>query len=296
MRPRRRRSICWLCTVAIPSAVRSHTTGRCGANALTLVTASAEPTLDRLRAGDLDGAWSTFVDRYRRLIFAQIRRATTEPDDVMDIFAHVCERLRENDLARLRTFAFAPTPRASFATWLVAVVRNLIVDWFRARDGRSRVEPPRSLSPLGRRIYELVFLEHRSHREACELALLSNGTGATAADVGRALREAHRAALTGAVGTRVRPVAVAPLTEWVAPSVDSAAADDAGEALRLAMQALDVETQLVIQLFVVDEMPAADIAHVLRLGNAKTVYNRVYRGLAVVREALARRGIHRGDL
>jgi hypothetical protein len=92
------------------------------------VTASAEPTLDRLRAGDLDGAWSTFVDRYRRLIFAQIRRATTEPDGVMDIFAHVCERLRENDLARLKRFAFDPAPRASFATWLVAVVRNLIVD------------------------------------------------------------------------------------------------------------------------------------------------------------------------
>ena len=102
------------------------------------MTASAEPTLDRLRAGDLDGAWSIFVDRYRRLIFAQIRRATTEPDEVMDIFAHVCERLRENDLARLKTFAFAPAPRASFATWLVAVLHNLIVDWFRARDGRSR--------------------------------------------------------------------------------------------------------------------------------------------------------------
>lgn len=260
------------------------------------MTASAEPTLDRLRAGDLDGAWSIFVDRYRRLIFAQIRRATTEPDEVMDIFAHVCERLRENDLARLKTFAFAPAPRASFATWLVAVLHNLIVDWFRARDGRSRAQAPGSLSPLARRIYELVFLEHRSHREACELAVIMNGTGATAADVGRALREAHRAALTGAVGTRARPVAVAPLAEWVALSVDTAAADDAGDALRLAMQALDAETQLVVQLFVVEEMPAADIAHVLRLENAKAVYNRVYRALAVVRKALASRGIHRGDL
>ena len=55
-----------------------------------------------------------------------------------------------------------------------------------------------------------IFLEHRSHREACELAVIMNGIGATAADVGRALREAHRAALTGAVGTRARPVAKAP--------------------------------------------------------------------------------------
>jgi len=261
------------------------------------MTPSAEPTLERLRAGDLDGAWSTFVDRYRRLIFAQIRRATTEPDDVMDIFAHVCERLRENDLARFRTFAFAAAPRASFATWLVAVLRNLIVDWFRARDGRSRVQPPKSLTPLGRRMYELVFLEHRSHREACEMVLLASGNGSlTHADCRHALREAHRAAFTGASRSLARPDAVARFAESVGVSEDRASAGDAGEALRLAMQTLDTESRLVIQLFVVEEMPAADIAHALRLGNAKAVYNKVYRGLAAIREALAQRGIQQGDL
>ena len=238
-----------------------------------------------------------FVDRYRRLIFAQIRRATTEPDDVMDIFAHVCDRLRENDLARLKTFAFATAPRASFATWLVAVLRNLIVDWFRARDGRSRARPPKSLSPLGTRIYELVFLEHRSHREAFELVLNSSiDTGVTPGDCRRALREAQRAALTRAAGTVARPVAVAPLAERVEVSVDEAAASEAGEALRVAMQSLDTVSQLAIQLFVVEEMPAADIAQVLGLQNAKTVYNKVYRGLGVVRAALASRGIYKGDL
>ena len=120
---------------------------------------------------DINNRISTFSGGMRRrLIFAQIRRATTEPDDVMDIFAHVCERLHENELARLQVFAFSTAPRASFATWLVAVVRNLIVDWFRARDGRSRAQPPKSLSPLARRVYELVFLEHRSFRAGDELA------------------------------------------------------------------------------------------------------------------------------
>ena len=261
------------------------------------MTASSEPTLDRLRAGDLDGAWTIFVDRYRRLIFAQIRRATTERDDVMDIFAHVCGRLRENDLARLRTFALDPAPRASFSTWLVAVLRNLIVDWFRARDGRSRARPPRSLSPLGKRMYELVFLDHRSHREASELMLLANvGTSVSAGDCRRALREAHHAAFVGAIGTRARPVAALPYAEWVAVTGDASPVDDTSEALGLAMETLDTESRLAIQLFVVDEMPAADIARVLQLGNAKAVYNRVYRGLAAIREALARRGIQKDDL
>jgi DNA-directed RNA polymerase specialized sigma24 family protein len=176
-------------------------------------------------------------------------------------------------------------------------VRNLIVDWFRARDGRSRAQPPKSLSLLAKRIYELVFLEHRSHREACELVLLSaSGSGVTPGDCRRALREAHRAAFVGAVGTRARPVAAVPVAEWVAEPADASSAGDAGEALRLAMQTLDAESQLAIQLFVVEEMPAADIAHMLHLGSAKAVYNRVYRGLAVIREALASRGIRKGDL
>ena len=215
----------------------------------------------------------------------------------MDIFAHVCERLRENDLARLRTFAFAAAPRAAFSTWLVAVLRNLIVDWFRARDGRSRAVAPKSLSPLGKRIYELVFLEHRSHREACELVLASSA-GLTAADCRRALREAHNAAFSGTAGPPplTRPVAVALFAESVALSVDPSAAGDSGEALRRAMQSLDAQSRLVIQLFVVEEMPAADIAHVVGLGSAKAVYNKVYRGLALVREALASRGIRKGDL
>src|SRR5438034_463080 len=140
-----------------------------------------------LVSGRPDAAWDAFVDRYRRLIFAAIRHYAQDYDDVMDVFARVCEALREDDLRRLRTYVAQPDHRARFSTWLVTVVRHVTVDWFRHRDGRRR-------------------------------------------------------------------------------------------------------------LYVVEELPAADVARILGLPNAKAVHNRVYRALAAARARLAQVGVGRGDV
>jgi DNA-directed RNA polymerase specialized sigma24 family protein len=46
----------------------------------------------------------------------------------------------------------------------------------------------------------------------------------------------------------------------------------------------------------VEELSAADIARILGLPNAKAVYNRVYRGLELLRSTLEKSGLRRGDL
>jgi hypothetical protein len=61
-----------------------------------------------LASGRPDAAWDLFLDRYRRLIFAAIRHYAQDHDDVIDVFARVCEALREDDLRRLRTYAAQP--------------------------------------------------------------------------------------------------------------------------------------------------------------------------------------------
>jgi len=53
---------------------------------------------------------------------------------------------------------------------------------------------------------------------------------------------------------------------------------------------------VVLELYIVDELPASDVARVLGLPNGKAVHNRAYRALATVRARLAQVGIHRGDL
>ena len=91
-----------------------------------------------LRRGNAEAAWDLFLDRYRRLIFKAIRHYAQDYDDVMDVFAQVCESLRDADLKRLRSYVEQPSHTALFSTWHVTVVRNLTVDWFRHRDGRRR--------------------------------------------------------------------------------------------------------------------------------------------------------------
>src|SRR2546425_10826843 len=141
-----------------------------------------------LASGRPDAAWDKFVGRYRRLIFAAIRHYAQDYDDVMDVFAQVCQALRADGLRRIRTYTDQPQHRATFSTWLVTVVRHLTVDWFRHRDGRRRLSvAAENLPPLRRRIFEPVFLDHRSVVEAYELARARGTTG-------RPLRE-HRVGL-----------------------------------------------------------------------------------------------------
>src|SRR5438270_12782164 len=117
-----------------------------------------------LRAGRPEPAWDRFLDRYRRLIFSAIRHYAEDYDDVMDVFAQVCEALRADDLRRLRSYVDQPDHRARFSTWLVTVVRHLTIDWFRHRDGRRRLSVvAEGLPPLRRRIVELAFPDRRSH-------------------------------------------------------------------------------------------------------------------------------------
>src|SRR2546428_8323309 len=100
-----------------------------------------EPWLANLRAGDLEAAWDLFLDRHQRLILGTVRHYVQDYDDVMDVYARVCESLRAERLSRLRRYAEKPagSHTALFSHWLVAVLRNLIIDWFRQRDGRKQL-------------------------------------------------------------------------------------------------------------------------------------------------------------
>ena len=155
----------------------------------------------KLEAEDLDGAWDLFVERHRRLIFAAIRHYTTEHDEVMDVFAQVCESLRADDLGRLRRYLAQGSHSARFSTWLVAVVRNLTVDWFRHRDGRKRLSAIATHLPLlQRRIFECVFADGRSHVETYELLSSREAPGLSFGAFLRELRATYHAVAGGRKG------------------------------------------------------------------------------------------------
>lgn len=250
--------------------------------------------LEELRAGRPDAAWDRFIDRYRRLIFSAIRHYARDADDVMDAFAHVCEALHQNDLARLRRYADSPSPNARFSTWLVTVVRNLTVDWLRRRNGRPRRAVPAGLSPLQHRIYQQVFVEGRSHEDCFQRLRLSEAPLISSHEFAEALRGTYRIVDAAGPGAAER-VAEADQTAAASPEQNSLTAATARH-LDAILETLDPSDRLAIQLFVVDELAAADVARIVGWPNAKTVYNRVSRGLAALRRELERAGIERGDL
>lgn len=250
-----------------------------------------------LRRGNSDAAWDSLLDRYRRLIFAAIRHYAQDYDDVMDVFARVCEALREDDLRRLRTYISQTDHRASFSTWLVTVVRNLTIDWFRVRDGRHRVSVvAERLPPIQRAIFEHVFLGRRSHLEAYELVRASAAPTLSFRQFLSELRETYGTVTRGRRGCLLAELgAPAPNDpEPEAPIHDGDGIEQA-ELLEGALRALSPQDRVALQMYVVDQLPAADVARVVGLPNAKAVYNRVYRALAILRERLEGVGVRGGS-
>jgi RNA polymerase sigma factor (sigma-70 family) len=258
-----------------------------------------EPWQHKLAEGDAQGAWDLFVERYRRLILATIRRLISDHDDVMDVFASVCQALAANDCARLKRYTESGSRRASVATWTVVVVRNQTVDWLRHTEGRRGAAIPGHLSPLRQAIYRALCVDHCSPTEAYELIRARTGFALSFAAFLRETRETHAAApCPKSVGSR-HPTVVRLSDDTPASAASEFAPGEASElaarvADALATQPADV--RLAVELLVIERVSAADVARVVGWPNAKAVYNRVYRALKALRVAFTRAGIGRGDL
>ena len=257
-----------------------------------------EDWLAPLQQGHPDAAWDRFLTRYRRLIFATIRHYTQDYDDGMDLFAHVCEKLHADGMRRLRVRAEDPRAPARFSTWLVVVVRHLVVDWYRHRDGRRRLSSlAEALPALGQRIVQLVFVERCSHAESYELLRSRGHPDLTYREFMTELRQAcaaMRADRRGRILSELAAVPPAGEPEDDPPTLVEAA--ERRDRLHAGLARLTAGERAAVELYVMEGLSAERVAAVLGLANAKAVYNRVYRALAALREWLERAGIRRGDL
>lgn len=257
-----------------------------------------EPWRTKLAEGDSEAAWALFIDRYRRLILTTVRRTVDDDERVMDAFQDVCGHLSANRLDRLQRYDHGATPRARFSTWLVTVVHNLSLDWLRRCDGRRRVKPPSQLSEVQERIFGHVFIEQRSHAETYELIRSATPEeltfGAFLKELAETYRVVERTRARGAM--RYFPAALEPTVATDAKGEHAVARAQMRSRLRKALASLPAEERLGVQLYVVDGLPAAEVAQTLGWPNAKAVYNRVYRALTRLRAALELQGVGPADL
>jgi RNA polymerase sigma factor (sigma-70 family) len=249
--------------------------------------------LSEIAAGRYETAWDIIAERYSRLILATIRRLVRDEDDVMDVFSDVCQALSEKELARIRRFVDDPR-HARFSTWLVAVVRNLTIDWLRKREGRRQHYVPAALSGLQREIYTAVFLEGRSHVEAYEIIASRHGSLPFRAFL-RALRDTYRLSPPTS-GAEPRRPALGLNDDVAVPATDAAAETDTARRLADALASFPPAHRLALELFIIEGMPATQVAHAVGWPNAKAVYNNVYRMLDALRVRLERAGIGSEDL
>lgn len=254
-----------------------------------------EQWIARLNAGESQASWDLFHNRYRRLILATIRRLIPDHDDVMDLFSSVCQVLVADDFARLRRYAEQSSSRDSAATWLVVVVRNLTIDFLRQRDGRRRLSMPPGLSPFQLEIYSEVCVEKRSYIEAYE-QIRSRSTALMGfTDFLREVRTTHHLAPCPDQAPRRRPVREVLPADAV--TIDREPADaDSWKRLATALASQPPDVRLAVELFVIDDLPAADVARLVGWPNAKAVYNRVARALASMRAKFEAQGLGPDDL
>jgi len=254
-----------------------------------------EPWRARLSQGETQAAWDLFIDRYRRLIFATIRRTIQDHEDALDVFTHVCDRLSADNLARLEKYTDHEAKRARFSTWLVVVVRNQTIDWVRAREGRRRVSVPEALSPIQRKIFHYMFADRRSRAETYELMCADGSIAISFGSFLREVAETYRMVEHTRGVMRYFPAPEEAVQGAKSPE-DALMIAEAGGCVSTALESLPADVRLALQLFVIDELSASDVARLVGWPNAKTVYNRVHRGLVRLRKELERRGIGPTDI
>jgi RNA polymerase sigma factor (sigma-70 family) len=215
----------------------------------------------------------------------------------MDVFARVCEALRQDEMRRVRTYLDQPSHSARFTTWLVAVVRNITIDWFRSRDGRRRLSTIADNMPaLRKQIFEEIFVEGRSHLEAYERICAISSKPPAFREFLVELRETYKAASAGRRGTILRDLAPIDLAPDGLDLTDPAVSDERSRRVEEALRTLPPQDRAAVELYVLEELSAVEIARIMGLRNAKAAYNRVYRALDVLRRHMAAQGLTRGDL
>ncbi len=123
--------------------------------------------LEALRSPNSCDAWVEFLDAYSPVLYQTARACTSSQDDAADCYLHICERLACDSFRRL--LKFKPDGKASFATWLRVVARNLCLDWHRSQNGRVRpFKSLQHLSPLELEVYHCRFIRGVSQQETLQ--------------------------------------------------------------------------------------------------------------------------------
>jgi len=167
------------------------------------------------------------------------------------------------------------------------VTRNIAVDWHRSKRGRRRASALESrLDSTQRTILRHLNGSGMSYVEAYESMRSSGSFTGTFSAFLREVRGLYRQVLADAGPLARDLVGSNPAVELASePALPEVAREDHDRVLG-ALASLPDDVHAATLLFVVDGVPADQVARIVGWPNRKAVYNRVHRALVALRKRL----------
>ena len=236
---------------------------------------------------DPSSGYSSLLDKYTPVILRMIRRFLSDPDEVMETYTSICERLQHNDYQALRRFRI----NSELTPWLSVVVANACRDRF--RKNRMTSVPNSVISKLNsceKLVFRYYYQDHIPQSEIPELIQGKNGKMCTSEDVAKAIEQIDellsvnkRWHLLAALRANRPMLSLDDLTEMgiapagYMPSPDQVGIPDGDRVgqLNKAIGDPDPEDQLLVLLRFEHGMRAQQIAKVMQFENHKYVYTRL---------------------
>jgi RNA polymerase sigma factor (sigma-70 family) len=262
--------------------------------------------------------WSQFLDRYAGVVYRVAGLFADTYDDRMDLFLHACERLRAQQMRKLRSFRYRDDAPCRFSTWLSVVIRNLAVDWIRSREGRFRpFRSIASLPPEDQALFAYLLRDGLPLEEARQRLAQRDGIRLSQEDAARRaaaiqalLSPGQRWRLLARLASRRGPVPIDPVAEVACTSGSGGTPLEAGaeaspespmrsrDARRLfdaALAALAPRPRLAMMLRFRDGLAHEEAGRVMGIPGAEAE-SLALRGLDDLRERLRAHGVARPDL
>ena len=237
---------------------------------------------------DPEAGYSALLDRYTPVILRMIRRFLSDPDEVMETYTSICERLQQNSFQALRRFRI----NSELTPWLSVVVANACRDRF--RKNRASSVPNSVISQLNKLeqfVFRYYYQERVNQHEISELIQGKHDMACSSLDVARGLEKINnllsvnkRWHLIAALRANRPTLSIDDSdTEGAFPIIDTlegdmSVQDDGDEQvsqLNDAIRELDAEDQLLVLLRFEHGMRAIQIAKIMQFENHKYVYTRL---------------------
>ena len=262
-----------------------------------------DPSLVDQFSRDPAAAYSQLLERFTPIILRMIHRFMRDPDEVMEVYTSIAERLRANDYHALRRFK----TNSELTPWLSVVVANACRDRFRKT--RTTSMPQSVLDQLDEReqlVFRYYYQYHMPHEDIAETIKSKHRLACSALEVVSAIGKINellsikkRWMLLSALHTRKPPLSIDELNDehgFQPPGDDNP--ENIEEALRNkevldrlndALSTLGAEDRLMVLLRFEQGMTASEIADVMNIENHKYVYTRLRTIMGRLRRTMTRK-------